>query len=210
MRDSFEGSNKNGAGGGIDALRLGDLLLWCEEGPFAFLAAVIRGNPPESLHAVLRETLTNIHEQFRSPLEEFQGDSSSLGDLVTPLQQDLQQQERPRETRLSPWLWILPLVLLLLAGGWVIRRTIVRLSGRAYVERLRRSRHRGRPPNCATENGKFPVCVIPWPSIPPRCCRSPVWIPNVSPVTGSRTGAEPAIVLRRLAAVRSRPPSLCH
>ena len=51
VRDSFEGAQKDG-GGGIDSLRLGDLLLWCEEGPFAFLAAVIRGNPPESLHTV--------------------------------------------------------------------------------------------------------------------------------------------------------------
>ena len=94
VRDSFEGSAK-GNGGGIDSLRLGDLLLWCEEGPFAFLAAVIRGNPPESLHAVLRETLTRIHEQLRVPLEEFQGDSATLGDLAVHLEDCLQQQERP-------------------------------------------------------------------------------------------------------------------
>src|SRR5271156_2105249 len=126
VRDSFEGTDKNG-GGGIDTLRLGDVLLWCEEGPFAFLAAVIRGNPPESLHAALRETLTDIHDQFRSPLEEFQGDSGTLGDLATPLAMDLQQQERPREKQWSPWLWILPLLLLLLPGAWVIQRTIIRL-----------------------------------------------------------------------------------
>ena len=78
VRDSFEGSNKS-EGGGIDTLRLGDLLLWCEEGPFAFLAAVIRGNPPESLHAALRETLTDIHDQFQAPLEEFEGDSADSG-----------------------------------------------------------------------------------------------------------------------------------
>ena len=155
MRDSVEGTNTKG-GSGIDALKLGDLLLWCEEGPFAFLAAVIRGNPPESLHAALRETLTDIHDQYRSQLEEFQGDSATLGDLVTPLQRDLRQQERPRETRLSPWLWGLPLVFLLLVGGWVIQRTIVRLRVDAYVQRLR-----GEPgivvANAELRNGKWQI-----------------------------------------------------
>ena len=136
VRDSFEGTKKDG-GGGIDTLRLGDLLLWCEEGPFAFLAAVIRGNPPESLHATLRETLTQIHDQFRNPLEEFQGDDATLGDLATPLKACLQQRERPPETEISPWLWIIPLVLLLAGGTWMILRAVERSRVDAYVERLR-------------------------------------------------------------------------
>src|ERR1700761_4021057 len=134
VRDSFEGTDKSG-GSGIDTLKLGDLLLWCEEGPFAFLAAVIRGNPPESLHGVLRETLADIHEQFRTPLEEFEGDTSNMGDFVTTLGRNLQQQERAREKQLSPWLWIIPLVLLLITGAWVIRRTILRLRVDEYVQR---------------------------------------------------------------------------
>jgi outer membrane protein OmpA-like peptidoglycan-associated protein len=209
VRDSFEGSNKNG-GGGIDTLRLGDLLLWCEEGPFAFLAAVIRGNPPESLHAALRETLTNIHDQFRSPLEEFEGDSATLGDLVTPLQHDLQQQERPRETRLSPWLWILPLVLLVLAGGWVIRRTIVRLRVDAYVERLRQE-----PgivvANAELRNGKWQISGLRDP-----LAADPAALLSQSRLDSKRVAfhwesyqaLNPAMVLRRLAASLNPPPSV--
>src|SRR5215471_6380953 len=49
VRDSF--GESGGSGRALDAVRLGDMLLWCEEGPFALLAAVIRGTPPESLHA---------------------------------------------------------------------------------------------------------------------------------------------------------------
>ena len=209
VRDSFEGTNKTG-GSGIDTLRLGDLLLWCEEGPFAFLAAVIRGNPPESLHAALRETLTNIHDQYRSSLEEFEGDSANLGDLVTPLQHDLQQQERPRETRLSPWLWILPLVLLLLAGAWVIQRTIVRLRVDAYVERLRQE-----PgivvANAELRNGKWQISGL----------RDPLAVDPAALLSQSRLDSKrvafhwesyqalnPAIVLRRLAASLNPPPSV--
>jgi OOP family OmpA-OmpF porin len=136
VRDSFEGAT-GGSEGGIDSLRLGDLLLWCEGGPFAFLAAVIRGNPPETLHAALRETLTRIHEDLRIPLEEFEGDTAPLGDLATPLESCLQQREQPQETRLSPWLWVLPLALLLVAGAWVVQRGIEGRRVEAYVQRLR-------------------------------------------------------------------------
>ena len=209
VRDSFEGTNKSG-GGGIDTLRLGDLLLWCEEGPFAFLAAVIRGNPPESLHAALRETLTDIHDQFRSPLEEFQGDSATLGDLVTPLQRDLQQQERPREKKLSPWLWILPLVLLLLAGAWVIQRTIVRLRVDAYVQRLREE-----PgivvANAELRNGKWQISGLRDP-----LAADPAGLLSQSGLNSKRVAfhwesyqaLNPAIVLRRLAASLNPPPSV--
>jgi outer membrane protein OmpA-like peptidoglycan-associated protein len=209
VRDSFEGTNKTG-GSGIDTLRLGDLLLWCEEGPFAFLAAVIRGNPPESLHAALRETLTNIHDQYRSQLEEFQGDSATLGDLVTPLQRDLQQQERPRETRLSPWLWILPLVLLLLAGGWVIQRTIVRLRVDAYVERLREE-----PgivvADAELRNGRWQISGLRDP-----LAADPTVLLSQSGLDSKRVAfhwesyqaLNPAIVLRRLAASLNPPPTV--
>jgi outer membrane protein OmpA-like peptidoglycan-associated protein len=209
VRDSFEGTNKSG-GGGIDTLRLGDVLLWCEEGPFAFLAAVIRGNPPESLHAALRETLTNIHDQYRSQLEEFQGDSATLGDLVTPLQRDLQQQERPREKQLSPWLWILPLVLLLLAGGWVIHRAIIRLRVDAYVERLRQE-----PgivvANSELRNGKWQISGLRDPlAVDPAALLSQSGLDSkrVAGHWESYQALNPAIVLRRLAASLNPPPSV--
>jgi outer membrane protein OmpA-like peptidoglycan-associated protein len=136
VRDSFSQA-KGGAASGIDSLRLGDLLLWCEEGPFAFLAAVIRGNPPETLHAVLRETLAGIHEELRSTLEEFDGDGDTLGDLGPRLEACLQGQEQPREKRLSPWLWALPLTLLVAAGSWIAVRRAEQNRVDAYVETLR-------------------------------------------------------------------------
>ncbi len=209
VRDSFEGTNKGG-GGGIDTLRLGDLLLWCEEGPFAFLAAVIRGNPPESLHTALRETLTHIHDQLRIPLEEFQGDSATLEDLVTPLESCLQQRERPRETRLSPWLWIMPLVLLLVAGAWVIRRTVDRDRVDAYVQRLREE-----PgivvANAEFRNGKWQISGLRDPlAADPAAVLSQSGLDSHRVVGhwDSYQALDPAIVLRRLVASLNPPPSV--
>ena len=206
VRDSFEGSNKSG----IDTLKLGDLLLWCEEGPFAFLAAVIRGNPPESLHTALRESLTHIHDQFRTPLEEFQGDAATLGDLVTPLESCLQQQERSRETRLSPWLWVMPLVLALVAGAWVIHRTIDRVRVDAYVQRLREE-----PgivvANAEFRNGKWQISGLRDPlAADPAVVLSQSGL-NPKRVVGhwaSYQALDPAIVLRRLSASLNPPPSV--
>jgi outer membrane protein OmpA-like peptidoglycan-associated protein len=209
VRDSFEGNNKGG-GSGIDTLKLGDMLLWCEEGPFAFLAAVIRGNPPESLHGVLRETLTDIHEQFRSPLEEFEGDTSNMGDFVTTLGRNLQQQEQPREKQLSPWLWIIPLVLLLITGAWVVRRTILRIRVDEYVQRLREQ------PGivvAGTEyrNGKWQVSGLRDPlAADPASLLSQSGL-DAKQVAGhweSYQALNPAIVLRRLAASLNPPPTV--
>ena len=53
VRDSFSGAEQQG----LDTLRLGELRLWSEPGPFATLVAVIRGNPPEELHDTLRDVI---------------------------------------------------------------------------------------------------------------------------------------------------------
>jgi OOP family OmpA-OmpF porin len=137
VRDSFDGERR---AGGIDTLRLGDLLLWCEEGPAAYLAAVIRGSPPESLHTVLSDTLMSIHGAMGDALEAFDGDNTALGDLQTPLRDCLRQQDQaaPKKARrLSPWLWAVPIALVGLLAAWMIPRAIEQRDFDDYVARLR-------------------------------------------------------------------------
>lgn len=118
VRDSFTGTDS----GGLDTLRLGELLLWCEQGPHAFLAAVIRGNPPESLHGYLRDTLSNIHKHRHQALESFDGDAAIFPGLLDELGECLRMQEKTRDQRTSPLLWALPLLLLCLGGYWLYER----------------------------------------------------------------------------------------
>jgi outer membrane protein OmpA-like peptidoglycan-associated protein len=120
VRDSFSG----GGGEGVDTMRLGELLLWSEPGPFASLVAVIRGNPPESLHNTLREVLTRIHAEHGRALEKFDGDSSPFLDVeaqlaeLVRLRQEADQRGRPR----FPWLLVPLVVALLFAGGWLLKQ----------------------------------------------------------------------------------------
>ena len=120
VRDSFTGGEQQG----LDALRLGELRLWSERGPHATLVAVIRGNPPDELHASLSRALSEIHAERRQALESFDGDSSGLGDIEAHLAEcaALRQQAAKAARRGFPWMVAAVGALLLLlaaaGGGW--------------------------------------------------------------------------------------------
>ena len=100
VKDSFSGAEQQG----LDALRLGELRLWSEPGPFATLVAVIRGNPPEELHETLRDVLSRIHAARPQALENFDGDSSGFADVEAQLTEcvALRQQAPPTARSLRP------------------------------------------------------------------------------------------------------------
>ena len=135
VRDSFSET----ADGGLDTLRLGELLLWCEQGPAAFLVAVIRGNPPETLHALLRDTLTNIHAHRHQALDNFDGDTALFPGVRDELASCLRVQEKASEQRTSPLLWLvllLPLALLFSGGYWLYQRHQENNQWAHYVQQL--------------------------------------------------------------------------
>lgn len=141
VRDSFKGAGQQG----VDTLRLGDLRLWCEVGPFAMLVAVIRGNPPEELRESLRNVLSRIHEERRQALESFDGDSSGLADVAAHLTDctALRQQGARASKRGFPWLVFLVAFLLVgMAGGvglwrWEIAQEQARISAEIAQEQAR-------------------------------------------------------------------------
>ena len=133
VRDSFKDAGQQG----VDTLRLGDLRLWCEAGPLAMLAAVIRGNPPEELRESLRNVLSRIHEERRHALESFDGDSSGLADVALHLADctALRQQGRTRKAGF-PWLVFVASLLLVgtAAGVGLWRWEIVQEQARISAE----------------------------------------------------------------------------
>lgn len=130
--DSFDESGQ----GGIDTLRLGEFLLWREEGPLAYIAAVIRGNPPESLREVLRETLDSIHAEKRTSLENFEGDTAPFADVRERLAACLAQQEKPSDMETTPFMWLIPLALLLIGAYWMVDRHLDNRAVDQYVHGL--------------------------------------------------------------------------
>jgi OOP family OmpA-OmpF porin len=210
VRDSFDG---HGGAGGIDAMRLGDLLLWCEEGPSAYLAAVIRGNPPEALHAVLHDALTAIHSTMGDALQAFDGDNTALGDLQTPLRDCLREQdqaERKKARRLSPWLWTVPIALAIALAAWLVPRSIEQRHFDDYVARLREE-----PGVVVTSaerrNGVWHVSGLRDPlAIDPADLVAPAQLAPASVVGHWERyqALDPAIVIKRLEIVLRPPPSV--
>jgi outer membrane protein OmpA-like peptidoglycan-associated protein len=135
VRDSFAEQQ------GLDSLRLGELRVWSEPGPFATLVAVIRGNPPEELHETFRGVLGRIHAERPEALENFDGDSTGFADVEAALTGCVQlKQEKPRSVQKSlAWVLIgaVALAVFGVAGAWGYQRWHNGQLWESFVARLR-------------------------------------------------------------------------
>jgi outer membrane protein OmpA-like peptidoglycan-associated protein len=208
VKDSFSGTGQQG----LDTLRLGELRLWSEQGPFATLVAVIRGDPPETLHDTLRDVLTRIHSERYHALEEFNGDSSGFGDIEAQLAEcvTIGQAAPPRVS--LRWLvtlgWIVPLLLVGLAlfSRWWREESL----WEGYLARLR-----AEPGIVITQTGKQggkfqltglrdplavdPQAVLRLAEMDPDKVNA-IWVPYQA--------LDPQSVFRRLNATLEPPPSV--
>ena len=112
VRDSFE-VQKDEA---LNQLSLGDVSVFIEQGPYAVLAAVVRGNPPADLRTLLADTLAALHSQFHDELQSYQGDVQAFDRTQPLLTQCLQSQSQVQKRRF-PWLAMLALTGMLAGIG---------------------------------------------------------------------------------------------
>ena len=72
VSDSFSTAEKEE----IRTLSVGDVSVWLERGPHAIIAGVVRGTAPDTVRAMFRDAIEQIHKQSGRELGEFNGDSS--------------------------------------------------------------------------------------------------------------------------------------
>ncbi|TPK95364.1 OmpA family protein, partial [Mesorhizobium sp. B2-4-12] len=132
VSDSFKEKEQSG----LDTIRFGELRLWSEVGPFATLVSVIRGNPPEELHEIIRDVLLRIHDEYSQALEQFDGDSSQLASVETQLQTCVElKHEESNEG--FPWLVVAAVLLVLIPTGiWFFLSWQSGQRWQAYLSRL--------------------------------------------------------------------------
>lgn len=113
IRDSFnvEGDNH------LKTLQLDELTVLFSQGPYAVIAAVVRGNPPPSLNTMLAEVNEQIHRQYFYFLKTFQGDSQPFKHALPLLERCLKTDLKTSEQRF-PWPALLACLTLISAGGW--------------------------------------------------------------------------------------------
>ncbi|MGA9603752.1 MAG: OmpA family protein, partial [Methyloceanibacter sp.] len=208
VRDSFSGAEHQG----LDQLRLGELRLWSEPGPFAALVAVIRGDPPEGLHDTLRNTLSRIHAERHHALESFDGDSSGLADVEARLRDLVALGEHaPPRVRLARIVVLAVVVLLLMvSAAWITRWWEDQQRWEGYLERLR-----AQPGIVVTEagerDGKFVVSGLRDPlAVDPQAVLHEAGVNPASVVSSwvPYQALDPQSVLRRLKASLDPPPSV--
>ena len=143
IRDFVHDSFSGGQGDQLDALQVGELAVWVEQGPQALVAGLIRGTAPKELRTTYQEALERIHLQFGEALRDFAGDAAPF-EAARPLLEDClaaqfatEGEDAPARRKPTPLLIISgAIILALLLWGFFAWRASRRWD--AYVEKLRR------------------------------------------------------------------------
>jgi OOP family OmpA-OmpF porin len=119
VNDSFEPKQT----GELRAFAAGDVTVLVETGPQAYIAAVVRGTPPETLPIKLQTTLETIHLQWSNPLATFDGDAEAFA-TAQPLLEDcvetvLSTDRRAARAGLRKFAWVLPVMAIAAAAIWL-------------------------------------------------------------------------------------------
>ena len=125
VRDSF----RPGEGGTLSAFTVGEHTVHVEAGPRALIAAVIRGQCPDSVPARLQRTLEQTHLEYATPLGDFEGDAAPFASAAPLLEENLEtvlSTDRATGRTAMPWLrWVIPLaVVALVVAGFAIASSL--------------------------------------------------------------------------------------
>ncbi len=133
VRDSFKVEEHHG----LDALRVGDLSVWIEQGPHAVLAAVIRGTAPLDLRLRFQDALDTVHVQFSAELEAFKGDTAPFEPARPILEACLQTQYKSKPSKRASTLKYVGAALLALLLVWLALSVRDRRRWNTYLDSLR-------------------------------------------------------------------------
>lgn len=133
VRDSFSVEAEQA----VDTMRVGNLVVWVEQGEDAYVAAVVRGSPPVSLRSVLRDALETIHLELGEEFEAFSGDSAAFEPARHHLEGCLQMQVQGQGERRY---WLAPAVvggcLALVLVTWAVLAFRAGARWNGYIARL--------------------------------------------------------------------------
>jgi outer membrane protein OmpA-like peptidoglycan-associated protein len=116
VRDSFYATQRET----LNILQFRELQIWVEQGPHAILAAVIRGNPPQTLLVTMKEKLEEAHRRFALELDRFEGNAAPFEALRDELAQCLEARYK-EEARAKPKPYFLVLVASLVGVVMVLK-----------------------------------------------------------------------------------------
>lgn len=133
IRDFVQDSFSGGSEGELRTFAVGEMTVVVEQGPYAMIASVVRGQAPESLHVVLEEALETVHIQFAPPMRDFDGDTDKFEQSYPILAECLQTEySRAKEEKRGAGLKTKLLVV------WVVIFFVLFWVGFGYYRSARR------------------------------------------------------------------------
>ena len=102
----------------LDAIQVGSVRVWLEQGDEAVLVTVVRGRQPDHLSAGCRATLDRIHAEWADALDTFDGDTTLFRHTRRYLSECLLEAEKRVRGRILPATWMVLAVPLLLLVMW--------------------------------------------------------------------------------------------
>lgn len=137
IRDFVRDSFKVGDSESLEALNVGELSVWIEQGPSAILAAVMRGAAPRSFRTTLQTAIERIHLEFVDEFEQFNGNAAKFDGarpaLAACQHTEYRADQRPSRTPVIAAVAVAA-ILLLVWGGFAWRAS---RRWNAYVTALK-------------------------------------------------------------------------
>jgi OOP family OmpA-OmpF porin len=137
IRDFVQDSFRTPEQDSLDALKVGELSIWIEQGPGAILAAVIRGTAPATLRQVLQQALETVHLQHAEALDGFAGDPQPFDATRPILEECLATEYRPETTRRRRGGVVLLALILIGLAAWATLSYRNSRRWNQYVQALR-------------------------------------------------------------------------
>ncbi len=137
IRDFVQDSFQVKDGEALEAMNVGGLAVWIEQGPRALIAAVIRGSAPHTLRTTLQGAIERIHLEFSDEFEQFRGDTAAFDGARPTLEGCLHTEYRANAGPNHRTLWIALgaiAVALMVWAGFSLR---ARSRWNGYVDTLR-------------------------------------------------------------------------
>jgi len=133
VKDSFRGTDNDS----LEAVKVGELSLWIEQGPRAVLAAVMRGSAPRAFRTTLQTALERIHLEFADELARFRDDASVFEGARPTLESCLHTELQTPAAKGHRTLWIALGVGALAFAVWAGLALRERSRWNSYLEALR-------------------------------------------------------------------------
>ena len=133
VQDSFRMTDNES----LEALKVGDLSVWVEQGPRAVIAAVLRGSAPRTFRTTLQAALERIHLEFVDEFDQFKGDTAAFEGARPTLEGCLHTEYLANAGPSRRTLWTAAAVVALALVVWVGFGIRARNRWNQYVDALK-------------------------------------------------------------------------